>query len=49
MFPLFNCYQILQLNCKFKRLVVRPKYLTLLVEIMLKIAEKSLLTLVDVG
>ena len=47
MFPLFS-YQILQLNCKFNRLVVRPKYLTLLVE-MLTIAEKSLHTLVNVS
>ena len=42
MFPFFNCYQIPQLNLKFKRLVVSPQRMTLLVKNILTIVEKNI-------
>ena len=40
-FPFLKCYQIPQLNCKFKRLVVSPRYIALLVKIKLTIVGES--------
>ena len=40
MLKFFNCYQIAQLNCKFKRLAVSPQVHELLEKIMPTIVEK---------
>ena len=41
MFPFFNCYEIPQLKCKFKRLSISPQRMAWIVKIMLIIEEKS--------
>lgn len=46
-FPFFNCYQISQLNCRVKRLLVSPQHMTLLVKIMLTTSGKSFFTLTE--
>ena len=45
----FSIVKILQLNSKFKRLVVSPQCITLLVNFMLTVVEKGFFTLINLN
>ena len=49
LFPFYNCYQVSQRNCKFKRLAFSPRCMTFLVKIMRTMVGKSFFTLINVS